>query len=179
MNPSQQLLRALAFSAHQHRLQRRKGKPEGDHQLQVPYINHPIRVATLLADSGYDNPDILCAALLHDTVEDTPATEADLREAFGDVVTGMVLEVSDDKSLPKAERKRLQIVHGPHKSPGAAAIKVADKADNLRDLVEATPDWTLQRIREYFDWALAVVDAVPAVKPALRERFDSWYAQRP
>jgi guanosine-3',5'-bis(diphosphate) 3'-pyrophosphohydrolase len=180
MSQTAELLRAIDYAAYQHRLQRRKGKPEGKHQLQVPYINHPIRVARMLAESGYaDELSVLCAAILHDAIEDTPATEADLRAKFGDEITELVLEVTDDKSLPKAERKRLQVEHAPHKSSGAAAIKVADKADNLRDLVEATPDWTLERIQEYFAWARAVVEATPPVTPELRARFDAWYEQRP
>src|SRR5450432_729604 len=111
MNESdlQLVLRALAFAAEKHRDQRRKDAEAS------PYINHPIALANLIAnEGGVADPDVLCAALLHDTIEDTETTADELRGAFGDVVTGIVLEVTDDKSLPKAERKRLQIEHAAH-----------------------------------------------------------------
>lgn len=101
---------------------------------------------------------MLCAALLHDTIEDTETTAEELRGQFGDAITSIVLEVTDDKSLPKAERKRLQIEHAPHTSAKAKQVKLADKICNLRDILASPPaDWPLARKQEYFDWAAKVV----------------------
>lgn len=161
------LLRAAAFAADQHRDQRRKGAGG------APYVNHVIEVAAIVAAHGGDRLAIV-AALLHDTIEDTDASEADLRQAFGDEVTELVLELTDDKSLPKAERKRLQIERAPHKSPRAALIKLADKLSNVRDLAsDPPPDWPTQRCRDYVAWARAVVGGLSDVDDELRDAFES------
>src|SRR5689334_21040807 len=116
------ILKALSFSAEKHKSQRRKGAEES------PYINHPINVAQLLWEvGGVREIATIVAAILHDTVEDTETTPEEIEENFGQVVRKLVEEVSDDKSLPKAERKRLQIEHAPHLSLGAKQIKLADK----------------------------------------------------
>jgi GTP diphosphokinase / guanosine-3',5'-bis(diphosphate) 3'-diphosphatase len=169
------LLDALNFAAQRHIHQRRKDA------LASPYINHPIALAHLLATTGgVTDLAVLQAAVLHDTLEDTETTEAELRAAFGDAVTDLVLEVSDDKALPKARRKALQIAHAPDKSAGAALVKLADKTCNLRDLIETPPaDWPLARRQEYFDWAKQVVDGLPRVNAAMRAAFDQAYAERP
>jgi guanosine-3',5'-bis(diphosphate) 3'-pyrophosphohydrolase len=161
------LLAAFDFAADKHRAQRRKSA--GD----VPYINHPIHVARLLAEvGGVEDENVLMAAALHDTLEDTATTSAELEAAFGPVVCHLVEEVTDDKSLPKAERKRLQIVHASQISPGAALIKLADKIANVADLSHSPPvDWSSQLIREYIDWAEAVVHGLPKVNAALEARF--------
>jgi (p)ppGpp synthase/HD superfamily hydrolase len=161
------LLAALDFAADKHRAQRRKS--EGD----VPYINHPIRVARLLAEvGGVEDEEILIAAVLHDTIEDTATTPTELESAFGPVVCRLVEEVTDDKSLPKAERKRLQVEHAPKLSRGAALIKLADKIANVGDLSHAPPvDWPIERSRGYLDWAEAVVLALPRANAALEARF--------
>ncbi len=164
--PFARLLAALDFAAEKHSAQRRKSA--GD----VPYINHPIRVARLLAEAGVEDEDVLIAAVLHDTLEDTATTRAELETAFGRAVCRLVEEVTDDKSLPKTERKRLQIVHAPQLSPGAALVKLADKIANVGDLSHAPPvDWPMERIRGYLDWAEAVVRAMPKVNAALEARF--------
>ena len=169
------LLDALLFAAQKHRNQRRKDAEAS------PYINHPIALAHLLASVGaVDDLDVLRAAILHDTVEDTETTEAELRERFGPVVAGIVMEVTDDKSLPKERRKALQVEHAPHKSAGAALVKLADKTCNLQDIAAAPPaDWSLERRQTYFDWALRVVEVLPPVSPPLRMAFDAAYARRP
>src|SRR6266568_91129 len=123
------ILKALSFSAKKHRNQRRKGA-EGS-----PYINHPIDVAeTLWKVGGVRDISVIVAAILHDTVEDTETTLAEIEEHFGPVVCSLVQEVTDDKSLPKPERKRLQIEHAPHLSTGAKQIKLADKISNIHDV---------------------------------------------
>jgi guanosine-3',5'-bis(diphosphate) 3'-pyrophosphohydrolase len=161
------LLKAVEFAAHKHRSQRRKSGND------VPYINHPITVARILADvGGIQDEEILIAAVLHDTVEDTATTAEELEAAFGPVVRGLVEEVTDDKSLPKAERKRLQIVHAGTLSPGAVLIKLADKIANVHDLSHAPPvDWSTDRLRDYLDWTEQVIQGCPKVNGALEARF--------
>ena len=169
------LIDALAFAAYKHRRQRRKD-PEAS-----PYINHPIALAHVLAaEAGITNAKVLAAAILHDTIEDTETTYEELRERFGRTVAGVVREVTDDKTLSKAERKRLQIEHAEHLSHRARLVKLADKISNLRDIAGSPPhDWPLQRRREYFDWAKAVVDRIRRTNRKLERAFDEAYAGRP
>uniref|UniRef100_A0A8D0EQ21 Guanosine-3',5'-bis(diphosphate) 3'-pyrophosphohydrolase MESH1 n=2 Tax=Strix TaxID=36304 RepID=A0A8D0EQ21_STROC len=128
------LLEAADFAAGKHKGQRRKD-PEG-----TPFINHPIGVARILAhEAGVTDIVVLQAALLHDTVEDTDTTFSEIEERFGEEVRHVVEEVTDDKALPKMERKRLQIERAPGSSPRAKLVKLADKLYNLRDLNRCTP----------------------------------------
>jgi len=179
MKPSHQglnlILRAASFAAAKHRDQRRKD-PEAS-----PYINHPIALAEVLSTlGGVDDPTVIAAALLHDTIEDTDTSEAELIEAFGADVACIVCEVSDDATLPKAERKRLQVERAAQLSSGARLVKLADKICNLRDILSGPPaDWTLARRREYFDWAKAVVDGIRPTNAELERAFDEVYRQRP
>ncbi|MGE0446711.1 MAG: HD domain-containing protein [Vicinamibacterales bacterium] len=163
------LLRALAFASERHSRQRRKDEDAS------PYINHPIAVARLLAeDGGVADETLLIAALLHDTIEDTEATAEELRDLFGVEVAALVLELTDDKALPKQERKRLQIVHAATASPSARQIKIADKVCNLRDILASPPDgWSVARKREYVDWAVAVVAGCRGVNAGLERAFDA------
>lgn len=169
------LFDALLFASEKHRDQRRKGS------VAPPYINHPIAVAHMLANTaGVSDPDVLMAALLHDTIEDTQATAAELEARFGARVTALVLEVTDDKSLPKADRKRLQIEHASTLSHEARQIKLADKICNLRDMATSPPpDWPLERVQDYFDWAAAVVNGLRGTNRALESAFDAAHALRP
>jgi guanosine-3',5'-bis(diphosphate) 3'-pyrophosphohydrolase len=169
------LLKALAFAAHKHRDQRRKDADAS------PYINHPIALADLLVnEGGVTDVEVLCAALLHDTVEDTDTMPEELVEAFGARVAGIVAEVTDDKRLPKAERKRLQIEHAAGLSPEAKLVKLADKTCNLRDVANRPPaHWDHARRREYFEWAKKVVDGVRGAHPRLEAAFDAAYSKRP
>ena len=169
------LLKALAFAAHKHRDQRRKDAEAS------PYINHPIALADVLVnEGGVTDTETLCAALLHDTVEDTATTHEELVDAFGSRIARIVAEVTDDKDLPKAERKRLQIEHAPHISREAKLVKLADKLCNLRDVAERPPaKWDLSRRREYFDWARQVVDGLRGSHPRLEAAFDAAYARKP
>jgi guanosine-3',5'-bis(diphosphate) 3'-pyrophosphohydrolase len=162
------LLKALRFSADKHRNQRRKDN------AQSPYINHPIEVVQLLWDvGGVRDIDILLAAILHDTIEDTETRSEDIREVFGEAVMALVMEVTDDKSLPKEERKRLQIETAPHKSYGAKLIKLADKSCNVRNLVTTPPkDWSIKRRQEYLLWTEKVVAGLRGTNPALEEYYD-------
>jgi GTP diphosphokinase / guanosine-3',5'-bis(diphosphate) 3'-diphosphatase len=173
-DPITRILSAATFAAERHRDQRRKGKHAS------PYINHPLALASLLAERGERDAALLMAALLHDTVEDTATSFADLEHAFGREVADIVREVTDDKALSKAERKRLQIEHAAHLSRRAMLVKLADKICNLHDIIVSPPtDWSLQRQREYFDWAKAVVDPMRGVHPQLEALFDREYARKP
>lgn len=168
-------VKAVAFAADKHRTQRRKDADAS------PYINHPIALANVLAnEGGITDVAVLSAAILHDTIEDTETTEGELRQQFGDVVTDIVLEVTDDKSLPKQRRKELQVEHAPHKSEGAALVKLADKTCNLRDIAAAPPaEWSLARRQQYFDWAKRVVDGLPKVSEPLLQAFEDAFSHRP
>ncbi len=169
------VLKALGFAAHKHRDQRRKDAEAS------PYINHPIALATLLAtEAQVSDPMVICAALLHDTIEDTQATPAELEDAFGAAIAGIVREVTDDKSLPKAERKRLQIEHARAASHKAKLVKLADKICNLRDIAAQPPaDWGLARKQAYFDWVREVVAGCRGTHAGLERLFDKAYARRP
>jgi guanosine-3',5'-bis(diphosphate) 3'-pyrophosphohydrolase len=168
VGPLPGLLAALQFAAERHRDQRRKGREAS------PYINHPIAVARLLAEvGGVSDPVLLQAAILHDTVEDTETTLDELEARFGPEVRRVVEEVTDDKTLPKLERKRLQIEHAPQRSNRAKQLKVADKSSNLLDIAQRPPkNWTPERKQEYFDWAERVVEGCRGVNPALEARFN-------
>ncbi len=162
---------AADFAARQHVGQRRKGKNA------EPYVNHLTEVAALLAEAtGGDDLVLVMGGLLHDTIEDTGATADDLRARFGAEVAALVAEVTDDKNLPQAERKRLQVETTPGKSRRAKLLKIADKTSNLRGLVVSPPaDWTSERLRDYVDWAEAVVRSCRGLNAALDAAFDEAY----
>jgi len=168
------ILAATAFAAEKHRHQRRKDAEAS------PYINHPIALAQVLsAEAGIDDPEVICAALLHDTIEDTDTTPDELRQVFGAAIARIVAEVTDDKNLPKAERKRLQIEHAAHISTKAKLVKLADKICNLRDIFASPPaDWSAARRHEYIDWSAAVVGGLRGTQPRLEELFDELVARR-
>jgi guanosine-3',5'-bis(diphosphate) 3'-pyrophosphohydrolase len=124
-------------------------------------------------EGGVNDESLLVAAVLHDTVEDTKTTFEELEAGFGAAVAGLVREMTDDKSLEKAERKRLQIVHAPHASPGAKQLKIADKICNIRDIIATPPvHWTIERRLEYLEWAAKVVAGCKGVNSKLDEAFD-------
>lgn len=162
------ILDAAVFAAEKHQFQTRKNA------THVPYIIHPIGVAyNILTIAKVSDSKVLTAALLHDTVEDTNTTPAEIRERFGPEVEGYVQELTDEKNLPKQVRKDLQIINASHKSEGAAYIKLADKLYNLTDLSTGLPeDWTEERADEYFRWAKQVVDQLPPVSPALKSAIE-------
>jgi (p)ppGpp synthase/HD superfamily hydrolase len=167
------LLKALHFAADKHRDQRRKDIEAS------PYINHPIEVAELLARVG-DVQDLvtLQAAILHDTLEDTKTTVEELDAAFGADVRHVVEEVTDDKRLPKVERKRLQIEHAPHVSSRAKLVKLADKISNVRAVTQTPPaNWPLTRRQEYLDWTEKVVAGLRGCNPQLEKLYDELLSQ--
>jgi (p)ppGpp synthase/HD superfamily hydrolase len=161
------ILRAIDFAARKHRDQRRKGEDAS------PYINHTVSVSLLLAETGgITDPEVLSAAVLHDTLEDTDTTPEELEAAFGMRIRKLVEEVTDDKRLPKAARKQLQIDHACQLSPDAVLIKLGDKISNVLDVTHSPPkNWDLQRRREYLDWAKEVVNNCARVNSALENYF--------
>lgn len=159
------ILRAVAFAADRHRFQRRKD------DASSPYINHPIEVAQVLViEAGVDDETTLIAALLHDTVEDTETTIEEIRELFGPAVAAVVAEVTDDTSLPRNERRRIQLERAGGVSHEAKLVKIADKISNIRDVASRPPTgWTLERRREYVLWAASVAHECAGVVPKLDE----------
>lgn len=169
MNNLKTLAAAISFAAIKHRKQKRKGEEK------EPYINHPIELLNLLTNVGnVEDFDVLVAAVLHDTIEDTDATSEEITNFFGAKAAGMVLEVTDDKSLPKQVRKQKQIEHAPHLSDGAKLIKLADKISNIRDVVENPPsDWSDKRRLEYAEWGVKVIDGIRGTNKELEDYFDT------
>lgn len=171
MRPAE-LLRALAFAADKHRYHRRKDEAE------TAYINHPIAVTAELAEAGVEDPALLVAAILHDTIEDTETTFEEVHKEFGSEVAELVAEVTDDKSLPKKERKRLQVEHAPSLSDRAKQLKIADKICNVLDITHHPPaDWSDERKRQYLAWASEVVAGCRGVNASLERRYDEVHAE--
>lgn len=161
------LFKALAFSAEKHTKQRRKDIDK------TPYINHPISLANILAQRWVIDENVLCAAILHDTIEDTETTVEELQEHFGEKITSIVLEVTDDKSLEKSVRKQKQVEHAASISHEAKLVKLADKIANITDIINTPPvDWSSDRKKDYFDWAKAVVDNLRGAHEGLEKDFD-------
>jgi (p)ppGpp synthase/HD superfamily hydrolase len=163
------LLAALKFAAHKHSRQRRKDLEA------TPYINHPIEVAEVLSRiGGVTELPTLQAAILHDTIEDTETTPQEIEDYFGQKVLLLVLEVTDDKSLPKQERKRLQVEHAQNLSTPAKLIKIGDKICNVTGITPTQPaEWPLQRKLEYLDWAEKVVLGCRGSNPDLEQHFQA------
>lgn len=166
MTDSARLLDAAHYAAVMHHGQKRKGAAD------LPYVSHVIDVARRLAAVRPDDETLILAGLLHDVVEDTDGSRGEIAERFGEEVAALVMEVTDDPSLPKAERKRLQEVEAGSKSEAAKRLKLADKASNLTALAESPPDWPLKLRRAYIDWAQRVADAMRGVDPDLEAAFD-------
>jgi len=161
---STKILEAAGFAAERHAGQTRKGDA-GD-----PYVTHPLRVAASLARAGADE-DAIVAAILHDTIEDTNTTHAELRTRFGRRVADMVSEVTDDKLLSKEERINRQVEKAPHMTAGAKLIKVADKTDNVMSIADTPPNWSTEKKRLYVENAARVVTALGLESTELVERF--------
>lgn len=167
------LMRAMHYSTEKHQFQKRKNP------LQTPYIGHPVRVANRLVDAGIKDQNVIVAALLHDTVEDTDATLKEIENIFGPEVAKIVDEVSDDKSLPKHVRKQLQIEHAPHVSYEAKLVKLADKLDNLHELLTLTPEgWTTERVGQYFNWSEKVINGLRGTNATLEGLVDEVLADK-
>ena len=168
-DPSSAILAALNFAAQKHSRQRRKDSEAS------PYINHPIAVAEVLSRiGGITDVLTLQSAILHDTIEDTETTPEELEENFGEKVRLIVQELTDNKSLPKQERKRLQVEHAPNLSAPAKLIKIADKICNVSDITATQPvEWPRQRKLEYLDWAEKVISGCRDSNQSLAQHFDA------
>ncbi len=162
------IFKACIFAANKHKDHIRKDE-QGS-----PYVTHPLQVAQVIWQiGGITNTNILVAAILHDTIEDTKTRDAEIIESFGNTVLEIVREVSDDKSLEKSERKRLQVLHAPDKTYPARIIKWGDKLVNCCDILNSPPkDWTLERRRNYIQWAADVLFIIRGTNPALEAAFD-------
>ncbi len=171
--PVQRIFAAAMFAAEKHAAQKRKGA------AAEPYINHLIEVAQLIAGSSERlDANLVMAGLLHDTIEDTGTTAEELEQVFGSDIAALVVEMTDDKSLPKEVRKTLQVESAPHKSVRAQVIKLADKISNLRSLLASPPaTWSTERKREYIAWAQKVVGALSAPNPILKAEFEKTFAK--
>lgn len=166
------ILKALNYAAEKHSGQKRKDSAAS------PYINHPIQVTEILWRIGeVRDPVLLLASILHDTIEDTDATPGEIRARFGEEVQAIVLEVTDDKNLPKEVRKQRQVETAPHKSPRAKMLKIADKISNVEDIIYTPPqDWSLERRQEYLLWSERVVAGLRGVNEKLERRYDDLLA---
>lgn len=166
-SPDSLLLAAIKFASEKHMLQRRKGCEE------IPYINHAIKVAYILQETGKEkNPELLAAAVLHDVLEDTETTEAELTSLFGSSVCSIVKEVTDDMTLTYEDRKRFQIKKAPSLTPEAKKIKIADKISNISDILTCPLTWSNRRKRMYVEWSEKVVEGCRGINPALDSAFD-------
>jgi guanosine-3',5'-bis(diphosphate) 3'-pyrophosphohydrolase len=166
---TEKLLRAISFAADKHRFQTRKDS------AGTPYINHPIEVALTLIETGKEQDiALLMAAILHDTIEDTETKANEIQLHFGKDVMDIVLEVTDDKDLPKEERKRLQVSQASKKSTLARKLKLADKICNVNDIIHNPPtNWSPERKLQYLKWAEDVLQGLKGANPALEKRLES------
>ena len=162
------IFNAVIFAARKHQGQVRKD------ERGSPYVTHPISVAQVIFEIGkVRDTQTLIAAILHDTIEDTPTTHQEVKENFGEDILSVVLEVTDDKSLEKMKRKRLQVSHAPQLSHQARMIKIADKLVNCGDILVSPPNgWLIQRRREYIQWGADVVSQIRGTNPGLEAAFD-------
>jgi len=165
-NTAAKLLEAMEFAAEKHKFQRRRGFDK------LPYVNHLIKVANILLECGEQDLDLLLAALLHDTMEDTDATQQEVSSRFGKDVLSLVLELTDDMDLPYNERKQIQVDKASHLSEQAKILKIADKLCNIRDIMLYPLDWSEQEKLEYIKWSEVVVDQVRGANKKLETLFD-------
>jgi len=174
MNHQAKIIEGVAFAAERHKNQSRKGASK------IPYINHPIKVAKTLLNAGETDIDLIIAALLHDVIEDTTCNENEIKEIsgiilhkFGENVLLTVMEVSDNKSIPVEERKRLQVIHTPALSERAKKLKIADKICNILDIKNDPPlNWNQERKIKYLNWAKQVVNGARGLNTKLDQHFD-------
>lgn len=162
------LTQAYFFAAVKHKKQRRKGV-EG-----IPYINHPIEVANLLAKTvGSEDLSLLLAAVLHDTLEDTKTSYAELASIFGEEVASVVRELTDDKSISKILRRKKQLESASKLTERARLIRIADKRCNILDMLQTRLEWTRKQKIEYMFWAQQVVFKCRGLNSNLDHEFDN------
>ena len=160
--------KATRFAARKHRNGVRKD------ELKTPYIVHPIGVMMIIREVGKTTAlDILCAAILHDIIEDTLKNAKDSKEIkkvydeimneFSKATADYVMELTDDQSLKKYEKKAAQIIKAKYFSFGAGIIKIADKIYNCSD----NPNWSQERKTEYVQFSIDVINNIPVPKDNL------------
>jgi guanosine-3',5'-bis(diphosphate) 3'-pyrophosphohydrolase len=163
------LARAYAQAARAHAGQRRRGR--GD----TPGVNHACEVAALVAEAGAE-AETVAAAVLHDVVEDSPATLQEIADTYGERVAALVAAVTDPPeraALPRAARKRAQAAHMAQAPCEARRIKIADQTANLRDMARDPSAWRPADAAEYIAGAGEVVDACRGADAALEAAFDA------
>lgn len=178
---------ACKFAAEKHRTQVRKN------ERNTPYFSHPSHCALLVQhilaksqfawygefiedETGEFDKNVIVACLLHDTVEDTDTTYQELVDTFGRKIADIVMECTDDKSLPKVERKKLQIEHAKTASLEAKLVKMADKYSNLSDLLTNPPTtWSKDVIVGYWNWSFAVVSRMRGTNAIFDSLFDDLF----
>lgn len=164
------LLHALEFASIKHENQKRKNA------IKSPYINHPINVCRILTDAGVSNVDVLCAGVLHDTLEDTETTFEELANLFGENVASIVNECTDDKSLDKVSRKKLQVIHAQTISNDAKLVKLADKYSNLSCTVNDPPiNWSNDQVSGYIYWSYDVVSQMKGLNSFIDAKFEDLF----
>jgi (p)ppGpp synthase/HD superfamily hydrolase len=159
---------AAECAAHRHTGMQRKGRGN------EPYINHLTEVANLLATAiDGEDAELVAAGWLHDTIEDTDTTREELAEKFGERVAALVVEVTDDMTLPNDQRRQKQIEDAPKKSQGAKLIKIADKISNIRARIAPQPSREQRDdLADYVAWAEKVAAGCRGVNPTLDRIFD-------
>ena len=161
---SEKVLRAVAFAAEKHKLHARTNAQK------TPYIIHPLGVADQIMRIGnvYD-VNVIVAALLHDVLDDTGTKREEIVAQFGEKVADYVDEMTENLKLSSKERNKLQIIHALHQSHEVAVIKLSDKLHNLNTLMTDPPSgWSQDRMDQYFQWAQAVIENLPAVSDSLK-----------
>ena len=168
MNEIILLTKAWNFAAQKHAAQRRKG------EAQEPYVNHLAEVAELVAEAtGGTDANLVAAAVLHDTIEDTKTSDRELADVFNDDIAALVVELTDDKNLDWQERKKLQVTTAARKSDRVKILKLADKTANLRSLAKSPPThWDTARRRQYLVWSMDVAAGLRGVNVWLEAAFD-------
>jgi guanosine-3',5'-bis(diphosphate) 3'-pyrophosphohydrolase len=163
---------AILFAAESHTGQVRK---DG----HTPYVNHPLEVMHLLAHAGeISDEDVLVAAVLHDVIEDTTVTAQEISDRFGERVAKIVIELTDDKSLTKEERKKEQLTGAGQLSPEARLVRISDKICNIYDILYAPPlNWGIERRIDYLKWSKAVIEKIRGTNEALEKRFDELFLE--
>lgn len=163
------ITKALDYASQKHKTQKRKNK-EG-----TPYVNHLIDVMNILVKHKVKSKKVLSGAILHDVIEDTDGSYQEIKEKFSKDIANIVLECSDNKKLPKVERKKLQIEEASKKSKEAKLVKIADKISNLKSLSNEAPDtWSIERLIGYMVWSKKVVDNLNT-KKSLHKTFKKIY----
>lgn len=117
--------KAVEFAREAHEGMVRKG-------TEIPYINHPLEVAVIVTQIT-DDEEMVAAALLHDVLEDTPVTRAELEHLFGLRVAALVAAETEDKSKTWQERKQETVEHLEHATLEEKILVLGDKLSNIRD----------------------------------------------